>query len=66
MTLPSYAYQNPEKILLDAENRTCKGCIHRVLMWGLEYCAKRDVAGKHKMKRCKQYEEAKCTTITKA
>lgn len=57
--LPSRMYQDPAIVLEQEENKTCKGCTHKLTLWGLEYCAKeRTKAGAQNMRRCNLYEDS--------
>lgn len=54
--LPQHMYRDPLEILEHAERRTCKGCIHKRVMLGIEVCDHpRRQAGKAE-KRCKHYD----------
>lgn len=55
--LPSRAYRDPLDILIDAENRTCKGCIMKSRLWGVDYCAKDESKSGKKLRRCKNYDD---------
>ncbi|VVE29499.1 hypothetical protein PEP31012_03593 [Pandoraea eparura] len=58
--LPSRMYQDPAIVLEQEENRTCKGCIHKLKLWGLEYCAKDQTKpGARYMRRCAFYNDGR-------
>lgn len=52
-------YRDPAEQLLDAEARTCKGCVHREVSHGgaREYCGNPDVKQLLADQRCDEYEE---------
>lgn len=54
--LPRHAYRDPLEILLQKEARYCKGCVHRLHVWGKEGCNKG-----RKPRRCKDYKEKEGT-----
>ena len=56
MTLPSRMYGNPERILMNDEHWSCKGCTHKQRAWGVNYCDKHDNRAGQKMRRCKDYK----------
>lgn len=57
MTLPAYLYRDPERVYLEQEARTCKGCIHvaRITVAGetRTMCER----GKRYGARCKCYDD---------
>lgn len=48
-------YRDPLEVLIEKEERTCKGCVHKREVWGSGYCAKKDKAA---ARHCKDYKEA--------
>lgn len=62
MTLPAWAFRNPETVLIEQEARTCAGCLHaQTITLGtgerretVNFCA----IGKRYGRRCRQYTEA--------
>ena len=38
MAFPSSHYHDPLTILLEKEDRSCKGCVYKVSYWGVEVC----------------------------
>ncbi|AKM29275.1 hypothetical protein AB870_02725 [Pandoraea faecigallinarum] len=57
-TLPSHFYQDPAKVIEIEESKTCKGCLHKLTLWGLEYCAKEQTKpGMKNMRRCSLYKD---------
>lgn len=48
-------YRDPLDILIEQEQRTCKGCKHKVKIWGVEVCAKPGGRGNKAIRRCKDY-----------
>jgi hypothetical protein len=61
MTYRRFEMFDPERVLINKEARTCKGCQNRVILWGLEYCGKgKSKPGVLNMRRCKDgYEPSK-------
>lgn len=56
--LPKWFYQDPARWLEEEQERSCTGCMHKLRLWGLEYCAKEQTKpGALNMRRCKHYEE---------
>lgn len=51
--LPMVFYRDPLKKLLADEARTCKGCIHEEMVFGVPICLKKKKHGR----RCKHYVE---------
>lgn len=48
-------YGNPLNVLLFRERVTCRGCIYKAELWGLEYCLKDEKKAGKKMVRCIHY-----------
>ena len=46
---------NPLDILIAEEQLTCKGCIHKDKIWGVEFCAKPGSKFRPAKRRCKDY-----------
>jgi len=61
MTLPSWAYRNPETVVANWQARTCAGCKHSAQMTFGEGLRKQTIAfcaiGKQLGRRCVKYEE---------
>ena len=58
--LPSYCYQDPAKVIEIEESKTCQGCIHKLRLWGVEYCAKEQTKpGARYMRRCVFYDDGR-------
>jgi hypothetical protein len=54
MTYRKFEMEDPEKVLINKEAITCKGCINLVRLFGLEYCGKgKSKPGVLNMRRCK-------------
>lgn len=58
MTHRSFMYRDPAEIVERAERYTCKGCIFKARVFGLEYCTRKELAG-DKMKRCAKYDDGR-------
>lgn len=61
IVLPQRMYRDPLEILERAEQRTCKGCIHKTKVWGVDYCAHPTKNGGRAKHRCKHYETGEVT-----
>lgn len=57
MALPMYLYRNPLDVLLNAESRTCKGCVHLTSLWTVKACGLNPKKSGDKLKRCKRYKD---------
>lgn len=56
-TPPSHYYGNPLNILIAEESRTCAGCAHKEMYFGIQFCGKNPEKSGQKMKKCKSYKE---------
>jgi hypothetical protein len=55
MTLESWEYGNPERVAIQRESQSCKGCSHIKVAFDRQYCGK----GKKFGARCRLYLELK-------
>ncbi len=66
MTLEQHKYRNPLDVLIEEEQRTCKGCVHEVDFHGfgkiIWICIDKNNKGlrRNHGKRCKNYTERTC------
>lgn len=53
----SNQYQDPAKVLEEKQARSCKGCVYKSTLWGMDVCSLRDLRKPgDTMYRCKQYK----------
>ena len=65
MTLPKWAFGDPAKIVEQAENRTCKGCIYVYKIWDTPACSLDKMSVKGMARRCKSYKDKGETDATR-
>lgn len=59
MTLPSFMYGDPSRVLERLEGQSCDGCGYKNRLWGLEYCDKHESQrGRRNMRRCTDFKPA--------
>jgi len=57
--LPQRMYKDPVAQLLEAEERTCKGCVHVEAWRGADHCQNPKIKMVLAERRCEFYEERK-------
>jgi hypothetical protein len=50
-------YRDPLLILLERESRTCRGCVHKTRIWGVNFCELPERHGSKADRRCNKYQE---------
>ena len=57
MTLPANYYRDPLKVVIAEESRTCAGCVHKELYFGIQFCGKHPEKQAKDLRKCKAYKE---------